>query len=413
MTGATRAHEVAVPPHVDPARVVDFDLFDDQRYVAAGDPIEGLRRLRDEIGPGLFWSPHYGGHWFITDNETIFEAARTPEVFSNVDNSFPPAPPEEEAYLPPITMDGEEHAKYRMPLMRAFSPARMKALEADIRAFAVELIDSLVARGQCDFMQEIAEPLPVTIFMKLMGYDLSRRSEFHEWASWMSKGDTERRDRGYRNAVEMTRPLFDERRLAPKDDVLSRLLDEEINGAPISQRDLDGMCVLLFGAGLDTVVNSMGFGMQPLARNPALQDRLRANPALIPEAIEEMLRRLPVSYPARRIRLDSQFHGATLKTGERVVLMLGMGNLDPAAFPEPDSFDVDRQNKAHMTFNTGPHRCIGSHLARVELAAVFDEWLKRMPNVRIDPARTSTYRGGIVFAIDALHLLWDAPANQS
>src|SRR5581483_917312 len=105
---------IAIPAHVDPARVVDFDLFGDPRFAANG-PFDGLPQLRDELGPGGFWSPRHGGYWFITDNGTLFEAARTPELFSDVDNAFPPAPPQEEPYLPPITMDGEMHAKYRLP----------------------------------------------------------------------------------------------------------------------------------------------------------------------------------------------------------------------------------------------------------------------------------------------------------
>jgi cytochrome P450 len=403
--------DMDIPAHVDPARVVDFDLFGDPRFEANG-PFEGLRQLRDEIGPGIFWSPRHGGYWFITDHEHLFEAARTPELFSNVDNIFPPPPPGEKPYLPPITLDGEAHAKYRLPLMRMFAPSRIHAMEGEIRLLTRELIEAVADRGHCDFMDDIAEQLPVVIFMRLMGYDMSRRREFRRWASSMSKGDVEERTLGFQNAVEMTRPLLDERRRNPGDDLLSVLLEERIDGEPINQRDLDGMCTLLLGAGLDTVVNAMGFGMQHVARHPELQDRLRAEPALIPDAVEELLRRYSVSSVARRVTHDADFHGAPLKAGEYVALPLPLGNLDPRVFPDPDRFDLERENKVHMTFNSGPHRCVGSHLARLELNLLYDEWLKRMPNVRPDPDKASGYRAGIVMALERLPLIWDPAADR-
>jgi len=397
---------VEPPPHVDPAKVVDFGLFGDPRFEANG-PFAGLRALRDELGPGVFWSPRYGGYWFITDHETLFEAARMPELFSNVDNIFPPPPPGPHPYLPPITLDGEAHAKYRLPLMRMFAPARIQGMEGEIRLLTRELIDAVADQGHCDFMDDVAEQLPVVIFMRLMGFDLSRRREFRKWASSMSKDDVEERTIGFANAAAMTRALLDERRRAPTDDLLSVLLEERIDGEPINQRDLDGMCTLLLGAGLDTVVNSMSFSMEYLTHDPALQDRLRADPSLIPEAVEEFLRRFAVAFPFRSIARDGTFHGATLKAGERMAMSVALGNLDSAAFPDAATVDIDRANKAHMTFNSGPHRCIGSHLARTELVALFDEWLKLMPNVRPDPARRPTYRTGLSFAITALPLVWN------
>jgi len=400
---------VEPPPHVDPAKVVDFGLFGDPRFEANG-PFDGLRALRDELGPGVFWSPRYGGYWFITDHETLFEAARMPELFSNVDNIFPPPPPGPHPYLPPITLDGEAHAKYRLPLMRMFAPARIQGMEGEIRLLTRELIDAVADQGHCDFMDDVAEQLPVVIFMRLMGFDLSRRREFRKWASSMSKDDVEERTIGFANAAAMTRALLDERRRAPTDDLLSVLLEERIDGEPINQRDLDGMCTLLLGAGLDTVVNAMGFGMQHVARNPDLQDRLRAEPALIPDAVEELLRRYSVSSVARRVKHDADFHGAPLKAGEYIALPLPLGNLDPKAFPDPDRFDLERENKVHITFNSGPHRCVGSHLARLELNVLYAEWLKRMPNVRPDPEKRPSYRAGIVMALNTLPLVWE-PAS--
>jgi cytochrome P450 len=409
MASSAEARDFAapIPEHVDPARVVDFDFFDDRRYSESSHPHDALIRLRGEIGQGIFWTPRNGGHWFITDHEMLFEAARAPEIFSSFNASYPPVPPEAEAFYPPISLDPPEHSKYRVPLMRAFAPGKINELGKDIRTYVVELIDSVAARGRCDFLEAIAEPLPITIFMKLMGFDLARYEEFREWVSWMTGEDTAQRDLAFFKTIEMARPLIADRRAAPRDDLISALLEVEIDGRPIDQRELEGFCIVLLAAGLDTVVNSLAFSMEYLARDPALQDRLRANPAMIPEAVEELLRRFSVVFPVRRVAKDVDFHGARLKAGERCAMYLGLANMDPAAFPDPDTVDIERDNKAHLTFTVGPHRCVGSHLARMEMVTLFEEWLKRMPKVRLQAGREVTYRTGIVFAVTALPIEWD------
>ncbi len=396
-----------IPPHIDPARVVDYDMYGDHRYAEEGGVHNGLIRLAEEVGRGIFWTPRNGGHWFINDHELLFEAARSPEIFSNQLMSIPPMPAEEEPRLIPLNLDAPDHGKYRLPLMRAFSPDRMKALEPHIRAFAVELIEGVADKGECDFCEMVSEPLPIVIFMKMMGLDLGRRKEFREWANQMLMPGVEDRAQAHRNVTAMVADVIAARRIKREEDLVSWLLDSEIDGQPINDADMIAYCILLFAAGLDTVANSMAFGMDHLARNPALQDRLRANPSLIPEAVEEILRRFGVVLACRNVDHDGEFHGISLKAGERVTLMLPVGNLDPAQFPDPTRFDIDRENKAHMTFNTGPHRCIGSHLARIELNVLFEEWLKRMPNVRHDPAKPSTYRAALILALATLPLVWD------
>jgi cytochrome P450 len=396
-----------IPSHIDPSRVVDFDLFGDRRFIEAGHPYDGLVNLIAEVGRGMFWTPRNGGHWFITDHELLFEVARTPEQFSSVNTSVPPVPPEDEQFLPPLSVDPPEHAKYRMPLMRAFAPAKIRQLEKDIRTVARELVDSIIDKGRCDFLTDVAEPLPVTIFMQLMGFDLSRYKEFRVWAAAMGRDNIEERAGAFRNTIDMARPLFEARRVTRGEDLLSQLLDETIDGRPMSQYELESTVCLLFGAGLDTVVNSLAFSMEHLARNPELQEELRAKPGLVGEAVEEMLRRYAVAFPFRSVKEDSSFHGIALKAGERVVMSVGMANLDSAAFPDAARYDLHRENKTHMTFNTGPHRCVGSHLARTELLTLFDEWVRRMPNVRVDPDNPPAYRTGLNFAITTLPLVWD------
>ena len=396
-----------IPPHVDPARVVDYDMFRDHRYAEQGSLHGGLFRLAEEAGRGMFWTPRNGGHWFINDHELLFEAARMPKLFSNQLMSIPPMPPELEPRLIPLNLDAPDHGKYRLPLMRAFSPDRMKALQPHIRDFAIELTEGVADQGHCDFCDAVSEPLPIVIFMQLMGMDLSRRKEFREWVYLMLSDGVEERVLAHSNVSAMMAELIAARRIKREEDLISWLLDSEIDGRPVTDEEMLGYCILLFAAGLDTVANSMAFGMDHLARDPALQDRLRADLSLIPEAVEEILRCYGVVLACRNVAQDGEFHGISLKAGERVTLMLPVGNLDPGLFPDPQRFDVDRDNKVHMTFNTGPHRCIGSHLARIELNVLFEEWLRRMPNVRHDPAAATTYRTGLILALATLPLVWD------
>jgi cytochrome P450 len=153
--------------------------------------------------------------------------------------------------------------------------------------------------------------------------------------------------------------------------------------------------------------------MYHLACHPELQERIRADRTLIPALIEEVLRRYAVVMLPRIVARDAEFGGVRLKKGERALLMLPGGNLDPKSFPNPMTFDIDRQNKAHMTFGSGPHRCVGSHLARLEMRVFYEEWFARMPAVRIDPDERPTYRPGLNLTICKLPLIWDAVSRQA
>jgi cytochrome P450 len=165
--------------------------------------------------------------------------------------------------------------------------------------------------------------------------------------------------------------------------------------------------VLLFIAGLDTVINGMGYGLRHLARNPGLQAQLRANPKLIVEAAEEILRRYTFTVPSRRIAKDAEFGGWQMKEGDRLMLYLPGADLDEREFPNPEAYDLTRENKVHIAFGVGPHRCLGSHLARIELQVIYEQMLARLPEFRIDERAPVKFHGGNIVAIDSLPLRWD------
>jgi cytochrome P450 len=318
-----------------------------------------------------------------------------------------------EPHFGPQSMNPPRHAVYRMPLMRAFAPNEIKRMEAGIRALAVDLITSLAPLGRGEFLNAVAEPLPVTVFMKMMGMPLSRLSEFRSWMNNMMSTDNARRASAFASVNGAMGELIEARRAKREDDLISRLLDSDIAGHPPTMEDMQSYCLLLFTAGLDTLVNAFTFGMYHLASHPELQERIRADRALIPALIEEVLRRYAVVMLPRVVGRDAEFGGVRLKKGERALLMLPAGNLDPKSFPAPMTFDIGRENKAHMTFGSGPHRCVGSHLARLEMRVFYEEWFARMPAVHIDPAERPTYRPGLNLTICKLPLIWDAVSRQA
>jgi cytochrome P450 len=202
--------------------------------------------------------------------------------------------------------------------------------------------------------------------------------------------------------------LIRERRIERKGDLISDLIDAEIDGRPATDEELQGYCLTLFSGGLDTITNSMAFAINQLAEDPALQARLRAEPGRANDAVEEVLRRYAVAPANRIVMRDAEFGGVELRKGDRVMFLIAAANLDPKVFPDPMAFDLDRENQAHITFNSGPHRCVGSHLARLEMRIFLEEWLRRAPEVRPDPAGGRVYRAGPTLAIHKLPLVWAA-----
>jgi cytochrome P450 len=397
------------PAHVDPARVVDWDVFRDPRYAATPEVHESLFKFSEERPRGIYWTPHNGGHWLINDHELMFEAMRNPELFSSTKMTLPPIP--DEPCFIPLSLDPPEHGYYRLPLMQAFAPSEVIKLEANVREIARKLIAAVKPKGRCEFLRDIAEPVPVTIFLNMMGLPLDRIDEFRSWALAMVLDDNDARAAAYVQVSGVMTELIKQRQANPGDDLVSKyLLTAKIEGRPLSFDELQNYCMLLFVAGLDTLVASIAFGALQLANDPALQARLRANLSLVPEFIEEVLRRYAVSMPPRTVTRDTEFHGVRFKQGERVLMMLPAGNMDPAAFPDPIKFDIDREDKSHVTFNVGPHRCVGSHLARLEMRVLYEEFCKAMPDIRLDPENPPVFRPGLAPAISKVPLLWDVPA---
>lgn len=411
MSGSTANSAIGQKPsHVPDALVYDFDFYHDAKLVENA-PDRVLEIARN--APPIFWTWHHGGQWIIRSHEGVFRASRDWESFSS-DHTFrknaQQSADEPEMVQPvPITLDPPEHTKFRAPLNRVFSPKAMMALQDKIRGLTVKLIERVEHQGTCDFMSAIAEPLPVTVFLELFGLPPERQREFRDIVDEML-GDSDHNEassqRHLRRMADVMQDVILDRKENPRDDLISLLWSTTIDEKPLTLQDMRNFCVLLYIAGLDTVMNAMGFGIRHLASDPGLQDTLRARPELIGEAVEELLRRYTFLSTPRTVARDMVYDGIPMKEGERVLLFHPAANVDASVFPQPEIFDLNRENKAHLAFGGGPHRCLGSHLARIELRVLYEELLKRLPPFQLDVAKPVRYRGGPVIGPREVHLVW-------
>jgi cytochrome P450 len=367
----------------------------------------------------VFWTPRNGGHWMVLKYEAVFGVLRDPKVFSSAliaparkaaAAAFMPHDAQRAISMTPIFMDPPDHTRYRLPLQRAFSPKTMTALKGDVEALAHQLVDAVIDQGGCDFFSAIAEQLPVRVFLRMMGLPEDRLAEYRALVReiFAPAGDDPMvQVRRMRRIVDAMTPVILARREAPQDDLISQLWALEVEDQPMTLELMEDYAALIFLAGLDTVINAMSFGVRHLAQHPELQARLRARPDLIDEAAEELLRRYTFTMTMRRVTTDTELAGASLKAEETVIVYMPAADLDADQFSAPAVFDVEREGKVHLAFGSGPHRCLGSHLARIELQTLYDVLLKRLPEFRLDPAAPVTFQAGMMLTIASLPLRWD------
>ena len=408
---------VPKPDHVPDALVYDFDFHFDPDLLASGH-----KRIAEIVreAPPIFWTPRHGGHWILRSHEAVYKAQRDPDNFSNSPFDYEQVKAMNEKLDDdhklllglPITVDPPIHTIYRAPLNKTFSPKNVLALKDSIRQLAIELIEKVKPQGHCEFMSAIAEPLPVTIFLRMFGLPLERQAEYRklvdEHLRTPFQADDQQDTMARQRKIAMVlRETILARKAEPRDDIISMLWQTKIGGEQPTLHDIENYCVILTVAGLDTVMNGMGLGVRHLAMNPDLQARLRADLSLVPEAAEELLRRYTFTVPPRFLKHDVEFEGVTMKQGEMALMFLPGADLDPDEFKAPDDYNLARENKVHIAFGTGPHRCLGSHLARIELQVLYEEMLKALPEFRIDPDKPTVFHGGNVIGPDELNLVWD------
>jgi cytochrome P450 len=356
----------------------------------------------------------------LSRHEDVAAALRNPEVFSS-DMDIALALGTERPMIPQ-QIDPPEQTRYRRLLDPLFSSKRIALLESPIRAHACELIDHVIEAGECEFDKDFAVPLPCTAFLILMGLPEADLDLFLELKDGIIRPPVAKED--FAGAIEYRKKtgqriyatfeaLIDEKIEHPADDVMSELLQAEFEGRALSRNELLDICYLLFLGGLDTVTASLGCSIAHFAANDADRQLIVDDPTRIPAALEELLRwETPVTVVPRLAKRDFEVAGEMVRKDDLVMMLLGAANTDENAFENADSVDLGRTANRHMAFGAGPHRCLGSHMARLELRIGIEEWHRRIPHYAIKTGETPIYSPAIR-EVTYLPLVWPVSGERA
>ena len=397
----TASPAVEKPPHVPAELVRDVDFF--ELIEGYEDAQTAWRRLQVEEPP-VFWTPRNGGHWVVTRAEDISTVQLDHERFSM---SKTVLPPRESMFKAFIHMDPPLHAPRRRIVMPAFLPRAVAQLEEKARGIARDLVAELAPRGECEFIADFAKVLPIVVFLSMVDLPQKDRELLLPIAEDLVHGRTEelRSSAEERMSAYLER-FIEARKSDPGADLISTVVNAEIDGAPISRDEAYGICLLLLFGGLDTVASMLGFAAHFLAGHPEHRKRLVEDPAVIPKAVEELVRRFGLSNTARVVQSDFDFRGAPFRKGDFVQQPNCLYALDETINDNPLAVDFDRENPRHLTFGSGPHTCPGAVLARREVKVFLEEWLPRIPDFEVKPGTKPRIVTGMVNAVRELHLRW-------
>jgi cytochrome P450 len=390
-------HEAAVSG----LRLEDLPMADDRT--------EPYGILRD-AGPVVALAD---GGFLVTTRAAADTVFRDPETFSSkraFDTLGSPVP------LLPIAYDPPDHTRYRRLLQPFFTPRTATALEESARGQVNGLIDAVAGKGSCDVAAALARPFPPEVFLTLFGLPLTDRDRLLAWKDVIIKmADLSGAAEPPPEVMQSAMQLFEyvsvhvaECRAGRGDGLLTRLFADTAD-EPLTDEEALGLCFLFVLAGLDSVTNALSMMFAKLAVRPEMRRRLVAEPSLIPEAIEEMLRVDPANATLPRVATrDVEIEGVLVPAGSPVGVAVGAANRDPAELDDPDAIDFERGYN-HLTFGGGPHRCLGVHLARLELRVVLEEWHRRIPEYGLAPgARPQvTWPAGVI-GIESVPLVFPA-----
>jgi cholest-4-en-3-one 26-monooxygenase len=373
------------------------DLYDQQSYERQGPPHDGFRVLRAEDPVHWHDMPGDTGFWAITRYKDVFTVSLDQKTYSSqkggvILRTWKPEEFEAQKNML-INLDPPEHTKYRRLVSMGFASKIIRHLEPHIRDIANELIDQVAADGACDFVASISAELPLRVIVELIGVPLEDRHKVLDWSNKMiGFDDPEYQTQpdnmvGAMAAAELfmyANSLAEERLREPKDDVVSVLMKAEVDGSSLSMAEFNAFFLLLNVAGNETTRNLISGGMLALMQYPEQRARLLADPSLLDSAVEEMLRWVtPVNQFRRTATRDVELGGKQIREGDKLVLFYASANRDEAVFENPDVFDVGRTPNEHLAFGIGPHFCLGANLARLEIKVMFQELLRRLPDIEL------------------------------
>ena len=388
-----------------PARspVYEFDYIADPGLLA--DVHDRYWELK-ETAPPVFWTNAHGGHWMCNTASSVSQVIRHPEIYSSRYLSIPPNP-NQPAMIPEM-LDPPEHRPYRQMLRPFFESKAIAPLEARVVEWTDQLLGALADAGECEFVSSIASRLPVAVFMELFGFPMEKFDEFRHLVVGFFNA---RATPDERNALAQTilghlAELIQQRMAEPRDDMISKIIVSEVEGRRLTFEELMSIGFLMFLAGLDTVTNAMSFGMRHLAHDETLRQRAIDDPDVIPDLVEELLRRYAFVATPRYIVADTELEGVKLFAGDCILAPLPLVGWDEGLNPDPKTVSVERQFYRHAAFGSGIHTCLGLHLARMELIIFYRAWFGRIGHFRQVTKGDETCRGGSVMALEHLHLAW-------
>ncbi len=375
----------------------DIDLLDRDRFTE-GIPHDWFTFLRREAPVYHHPEPDGPGFWVITKYDDVVAVGRDGKTFSSDQERggvvMLEGPTADLGEMPPgnlmLTMDAPDHTRYRKLVNHGFTPRRINQLETHIHQLTTAILDEVTEAGECDFVVDIAAELPLQVIAEMLGVPMEDRHKLFEWSNRMVGSE----DPEYIVAdaeveaaqAEMfmyANELARERRENPRDDIVSALLEAEVDGDRLSEMDFNLFFLLLSVAGNETTRNSMAHGMLAFLENPDQYELLVKDPSLAPSATEEIVRwASPVMYFRRNVTQDTEIRGEQIKAGEKVAIYYVSANRDEDVFEHPFTFDIRRDPNEHVGFGGGgPHHCLGANLARMEIRVLFEEMARRIPRV--------------------------------
>jgi cholest-4-en-3-one 26-monooxygenase len=387
----------------------DVDLANPDHYQQAGPPYAAFDRVRREAP--VYWhrDKETPGFWAITGHPEVVQVSKTPQLFSAARRGVFLFESNEEdlanLQLMLVNRDPPQHTRMRRLVSLGFTPRRIARLEERVRLLAGEIIDRVAARGACEFVTDLAADLPLQVIAELVGVPMEDRGKVFEWSNKLIGfddpeyvGDREEQKRTAMEVYLYGNQLAEQRRQQPKDDLTSVLINGEVDGERLTEMEFDLFFLLLLVAGNETTRNAISGGMLALIEHPEQRARLVADPRLIGTATEEILRWVsPVNCFRRTVMQDTSIGTQAVREGDKVVMFYPAANRDGRVFPNPHAFDVGRNPNEHLAFGIGTHFCIGNALARLEIRVMFEELLRRLPDIelagRVERLRSSFING--------------------